>query len=418
MVEREAVRLGVQFQVGGKWCSFVAVESHAEEAEKQRKEAQGWQWIDDQVDAVQSVDGQGNQQTLFRSLLGAQHHNHHMSAGRPPSSTFGNPAPFGGNVGLKTGFGASKPMSSSGGLFGSSNAVGSSAGFGAASSFGAPSFGSSGGGLFGGASNNTLYGAAPSSNSGGGLFGGVSSNTGYGAAPQASSTLFGAPPQVPQIGSSLFSAPTSRQSQPLGAIPPPPPGSSSLFGAQSPSNNSGSVLFGAPAPAPAQSQPNSGASLFGAAPPPANTTSLRDYQSGLMLLEQQNKKRLFMARQENDSNTVAKTSDTQPPASVTGEALLHYLISLQSFEGSWSLSSELLGVLGLDEAAVKAQMQGVDEKVAATVLVIAVLEKRLEGLRGSWELVGDKGRAWLEGEVGDGNVEEWVQRGKKVLGDD
>lgn len=28
MVEREAVRLGVQFQVGGKWCSFVAVEDN------------------------------------------------------------------------------------------------------------------------------------------------------------------------------------------------------------------------------------------------------------------------------------------------------------------------------------------------------------------------------------------------------
>ncbi|KAK1977951.1 vault protein inter-alpha-trypsin [Colletotrichum cereale] len=28
MVEREAVRLGTQFQVGGKWCSFVAVDSH------------------------------------------------------------------------------------------------------------------------------------------------------------------------------------------------------------------------------------------------------------------------------------------------------------------------------------------------------------------------------------------------------
>ncbi|KAJ9500986.1 hypothetical protein H2202_003544 [Exophiala xenobiotica] len=29
MVEREAVRLGVKFQVGGKWCSFVAVEKNA-----------------------------------------------------------------------------------------------------------------------------------------------------------------------------------------------------------------------------------------------------------------------------------------------------------------------------------------------------------------------------------------------------
>ncbi|KAJ9143186.1 von Willebrand factor A domain-containing protein 5A [Coniochaeta hoffmannii] len=32
MVEREAVRLGVKFQVGGKWCSFVAVEDHPSQA--------------------------------------------------------------------------------------------------------------------------------------------------------------------------------------------------------------------------------------------------------------------------------------------------------------------------------------------------------------------------------------------------
>ena len=33
MVEREAVRLGVQFQVGGKWCSFVAVEANDKAAD-------------------------------------------------------------------------------------------------------------------------------------------------------------------------------------------------------------------------------------------------------------------------------------------------------------------------------------------------------------------------------------------------
>ncbi|EMD86397.1 hypothetical protein COCC4DRAFT_31608 [Bipolaris maydis ATCC 48331] len=128
-----------------------------------------------------------------------------------------------------------------------------------------------------------------------------------------------------------------------------------------------------------------------------------------------------MARQELDSPDTAATAataaaaDPQLPSPPSDESLLHYLISLQSFEGSWSLKRELLGVLGLDEGAVKAQMDGVDDRVVATALVIAVFEARLEGLKGSWELVGDKGRAWLEGEVGDGNVEEWVQRGKKVL---
>ncbi|KAK4151894.1 von Willebrand factor type A domain-containing protein [Chaetomidium leptoderma] len=36
MVEREAVRLGVTYQVGGKWCSFVAVEGNQETEDKAR----------------------------------------------------------------------------------------------------------------------------------------------------------------------------------------------------------------------------------------------------------------------------------------------------------------------------------------------------------------------------------------------
>ncbi|EUC33829.1 hypothetical protein COCCADRAFT_94986 [Bipolaris zeicola 26-R-13] len=229
MVEREAVRLGVQFQVGGKWCSFVAVESHAEAAENQRKEAQGWQWIDDK-----------------------------------------------------------------------------------------------------------------------------------------------APPAM----------------QDMALLPKPTPPS-----LEHPLKPLKSVHLSSVSKAPAVA-----AVVFYSAHPHPHPL-----------------------RTKNDSGTppaAAALSTPQRPSSVTGETLLHYLISLQSFEGSWSLSSELLGALGLDEAGVKTQMQEGDEKVAATALVIAVLEKRLGGLRGSWELVGDKGRAWLEGEVGDANVEEWVQRGMKVLGHD
>jgi hypothetical protein len=36
-VEREAVRLGVQYQVGGKWCSFVAVEANSRTGEEQEQ---------------------------------------------------------------------------------------------------------------------------------------------------------------------------------------------------------------------------------------------------------------------------------------------------------------------------------------------------------------------------------------------
>lgn len=39
MVEREAARLGVQYQIGGKWCSFVAVEGSMEEYQIQKEKA-------------------------------------------------------------------------------------------------------------------------------------------------------------------------------------------------------------------------------------------------------------------------------------------------------------------------------------------------------------------------------------------
>lgn len=47
MVEREAVRLGVQFQVGGKWCSFVAVESRQQFNSNSKKVNQNWEWLED-----------------------------------------------------------------------------------------------------------------------------------------------------------------------------------------------------------------------------------------------------------------------------------------------------------------------------------------------------------------------------------
>ncbi|EUC40488.1 hypothetical protein COCMIDRAFT_41192 [Bipolaris oryzae ATCC 44560] len=232
MVEREAVRLGVQFQVGGKWCSFVAVESNKEEAEKQRRQAEGWQWMDDK----------------YHHLL---HQVTHLSS----------------------------------------------------------------------------------------------------------------VPEVPAAAVVLYSAPLHQH------------------------------------------------------PPRVNLTlALRCSAPQHHRLQ----KRLVMARQENGSGTAGATSDPQLPSSLSGESLLHHLISLQSFEGSWSLTPGLLGVLGLDEAGVRAKMEGegADEKVVATAIVIALFEERLEGLRGSWELVGEKGRAWLEGEVGGDEVEGWVERGKKVLRDD
>jgi hypothetical protein len=56
MVEREAVRLGVQFQVGGKWCSFVAVEKNPGV-----REDESWEFLEDAPGESSNIQMQQSQ---------------------------------------------------------------------------------------------------------------------------------------------------------------------------------------------------------------------------------------------------------------------------------------------------------------------------------------------------------------------
>lgn len=51
MVEREAVRLGVQFQVGGKWCSFVALEKNDQQdgEDAKMKDKEEYDFLDEEI---------------------------------------------------------------------------------------------------------------------------------------------------------------------------------------------------------------------------------------------------------------------------------------------------------------------------------------------------------------------------------
>ena len=107
-----------------------------------------------------------------------------------------------------------------------------------------------------------------------------------------------------------------------------------------------------------------------------------------------------------------------PEIASTGEPLLHHLISLQTFAGSWVYNSSLLKSLRLDETVVKSSIYtGVNETAFATALVITVFEERLGEFKGSWELVVEKAKAFLESEVGGTDrAEEIIARAKYVLG--
>ncbi|OJD34549.1 von willebrand domain containing protein [Diplodia corticola] len=63
LVEREAVRLGVEFQVGGKWCSFVALE---QDHEKQDAElSRDWEYLDVEPNPATSSGIVDYQQSLM-----------------------------------------------------------------------------------------------------------------------------------------------------------------------------------------------------------------------------------------------------------------------------------------------------------------------------------------------------------------
>ncbi|KAF2025690.1 VIT-domain-containing protein [Setomelanomma holmii] len=404
MVEREAVRLGVQFQVGGKWCSFVAVESNkrAKEEEKEKKESEGWEWLEDESHMQAQLQHQGNMQQRRGGRGGRS-----ASASR----SFGSPAPSLFQSTIERGERLDSLSQSSGGFAAQSQAFAKKAKkgnsrlvdfFGSSSPAPAPPSSKPSGGLFGG----------------GGLFGSSKPSSAFGSNSNAG-------PQQP----TLFSAGPATSAGPTGA---------SLFGnAQSQSAGSG----GAP----------QGAGLFGNAPatsggfgnaPPAASPSpafgsvehakqLQDYQMGLMMLHQDNPKRKLMARQqpadlggftlpppqaayapsEPSARAFAPgklfSAPTAPtPSNKTPEDLSMYLISLQKFEGSWEASAALFAALQIQSKAAKDECTkaGVDAKVFVTALVIAVFEKKLSAFEGSWELVVEKARGWLNG-LGVSDVE-------------
>ncbi|KAK5053301.1 hypothetical protein LTR84_002275 [Exophiala bonariae] len=255
IVEREAVRLGVQFQVGGKWCSFVAVEETSADksgnppdySEKELKES-----------IVDQSSTQIRKSTLSSSLVGAAvtTDRRHVSSSRQSQ---------GGNFGLVCHVNApARTISTSGaGLFGSSlnttapSTGGLFGGFGPGPSNQAPSTGSvfggfgfsttnrapSTGGLFGDVSNPSsnsstskqgvgLFGSstANSSSSTGSLFGSSDHRTIFGSTPfHKSSGTFGSGvgnnrPSAPQSGFGLSHGNlklTQRDLERLNIIEPP-----------------------------------------------------------------------------------------------------------------------------------------------------------------------------------------------------
>lgn len=86
------------------------------------------------------------------------------------------------------------------------------------------------------------------------------------------------------------------------------------------------------------------------------------------------------------------------------EVKVHTLIALQDFEGFWEYVADMYGIMSLKgkDFKEKRTLRGKEEaRIWTTVLVITFLEQKMKAEEGVWDLVVEKARAWLEGMKGE-----------------
>ncbi|KAG9500484.1 hypothetical protein J7337_008963 [Fusarium musae] len=375
IVEREAVRLGVKYQVGGKWCSFVAVEENGNEVER--------------GEVHEAAPDEARQHNMPQMM----------------TARFGAPAPSSGKPFLSF---LSRARSSKQPDTRSSSSFGGSSGA-FLSSSGTRSRDLSSAGRGGG-----LFGSSGSSNTGGGLFGNSSAQArSFAPGSSASSgSLFGnAPPRSFGTAEGLFGS---------ASIPPPPPPAA-------PAAPTVQVAALAP-PAAAvdedllsqyqeemaeaaampleeemeaeESGEDMGFGLFDdgpSAPAPATASSLFSLPASTFA-------------------TASKTktiSDMEP---------LQALTTLQTFAGSWSWSSDLEHVLGVTSVEASkltfpASVKDHPEKddVLATACAVLFFKKKLQEEMDTWEMLVEKAEGWLKDNVGKDGVSELFSTLEKLF---
>ena len=86
------------------------------------------------------------------------------------------------------------------------------------------------------------------------------------------------------------------------------------------------------------------------------------------------------------------TTSSQPTNGVTA------IIRLQSIQGTWALTPELLRVLGIAAAPpadILTMFATANEALVATVLALVVLKKKYAADRVGWQILAEKAHQWL-----------------------
>ena len=519
MMEREAVRLGVQFQVGGKWCLFVAVESNNRDDDSMTEV----EWLDVPTAAEQQRRGRDITESQTHGGLFGDSEWIGLKKGKKgkkgkraqrdsaSSTTFGLSAPAPGAPPTMApsaypGFGASQ---------GPAPPLPPAARMSSVGALGGPrtqstAFGAGGEAVFGGSA--ALAPAQPL------LFGQqqhASSTAAFGmpaqpslALPQVQATgfapdaaqnpqLFGSPAPTTYPGFGASQGPTpplppAARTSSVGALGGPrtqstafgagggavfgasaalTPAQPSLFGQQQ--HASSTAAFGMPAQ-PSLALPQVQATrfapdaaqnpqLFGS---PAPTTkpwysstkpraltyeddssdgaepvsdlsavlergerldALTDKSASLssqskMFSKPVSKQQLkfggLFGGRAKSANISRKEEQAKEKKSIPSGPKLDVLIELQTFEGFWEWDAALFAIISVSEKQaelVEAQI-GYGKQAVATALAVVFFERKLKSEKDAWELVVEKARGWLEGNIGEDSVHTLMEKAIALVG--
>ncbi|KAK4892066.1 hypothetical protein LTR27_009416 [Elasticomyces elasticus] len=360
IVEREAVRLGEQFQVAGKWTSFVAVEKGSKEARQSGTKVNARS-----TDATEESAGDD-----FRRIAASlQQRGERLDSLR-------------GNVSVDRAIYSARKQSSSGGVLCR---------------------------LMSSGPPKTATPAVTASGQTGGLFSGVAS---------AASGLFGS--RAPSVSNyqpgSLVPQPTgyaasSTSGQFIGggglfaarAPPPPPPARRAYGGVTSLPTTSSAWTTDS-------FVPREYMEYMRASEPTSDLMPSLTFKPSDQVWSDPFPSRIPDWVPKNDSpvRAVALCSvGAKRPSEIDPITAMHTLIGLQTFSGAWLWNDELANVIGLDASLCSDWRTGesVSSAAKATALALAFLTSRVATQKDVWEMVAKKATTWLMKEMQDNEKE-------------
>ena len=368
MVEREAVRLGVKFQVGGKWCSFVAVEDvDGKEEKTSTSETNVDHRVDDSIEenmfckshptrpsGRETVAALKRYPNMANLVLNADRRIAKLASKRPPAS------PGSGSL-----FGNSGPASMA--TWSTNNPTRTPSAH-----------------LASLAQMQQQQQAAQS----------------HYIAPQLTpSSAFGAQAATSTLPSAQPTA--SKQSTPFGlgqnifarsATPGSSHATRAVLMSMAPQTLFVAPPHESPSPSPIVMVEESYKVASQDMHASANVPSSYDGMEAEV--------------DEEDDGFEEEFDDFTPPKlDPPKRDSLDELVTLQTFEGWWTLDDALLRVLKLSRGEAEKDVPGdVRLEVWATVLAVRFLEGKLADRKDAWELVVEKARGWLEEQGVSGEV--------------